>query len=95
MSWSLITAHKILKVKTTKEELKHTTFTHMWNIKQKVMNEQWHKNKVIDTDNRMVIPKGKRRWQEGKLGKGIKYMKTEGNYTLGAEHAKQYTDVEL
>lgn len=35
------------------------------------------KNKLIDTDNRMVFTGGDSRWEEGEVVKGVKYVVTK------------------
>lgn len=43
-------------------------FIHMWDIKQKAITNRT--NKLIDTDNSVVVIRGERRWREDKEGKG-------------------------
>lgn len=42
----------------------------------------------------LVVTKGKG-WREGKMGKGVKYLMTDGNYIFGGEHTILYADIEL
>ena len=50
----------------------------MWAIKQKATNEQT-KQKLIDTDNRMVVTRGKGGWETNEEGKGGQIYVTEGD----------------
>ena len=43
----------------------------------------------------MVVSRGKRIRGRTKMIKGVKYMATEGDQTLGGEHTIAYTDVVL
>lgn len=61
-------------------------FIHMWYIKQKTTN------KLIDTENSMVVTRGESGWGKIKRIKGIKYMMMKGDQTLGGEHTMVYTD---
>ena len=63
-------------------------------MKPKAKNEQIkqrNKEKLKDTDNSMVVTRGKGvgKWQRIK---GAKYMVTEVALILGGRHTKQYTD---
>lgn len=53
-----------------------------------------NKNKLIDTDNRVVRTREEGVKGRGKWVTGVKYMVTGGNQTSGGEHAKEYTDSE-
>ena len=63
------------------EKDKNYDFTHMQNIKQK-SNKQ-DKNKLIDSDNRMVGIRGKVGWEWKNWVNGVKYMVMEGNQIFG------------
>lgn len=36
------------------------------------MNKQTRQNKLTETDNRFMVARGERRWEEGEMGKGGK-----------------------
>lgn len=40
----------------------------MWSIKQK--SNKYNRNKCMNTDSRIVVPRGEVWWEEGKMGKG-------------------------
>lgn len=42
----------------------------------------------------MVVPRGEG-YKEGKVGKGVTYMVTEGDETSGGEREVEYRDVQL
>lgn len=54
-----------------------------------------NKNKLINTNNRMLVSRREEVAERVNWVKGVKYMVTVGNQTLGGEHAIQYTDAEL
>lgn len=62
-----------------KEKDKNHMISLMCNIKQKVTNELTNKNKLIDTDNRMVVTIGEEGGRRVKWVKGVKYIVIEGN----------------
>ena len=49
-------------------------------------------NKLIDTDNRVAVTRGEGGTGRMKTVKGVKYMVTKGDSTLGGEHTMQHTD---
>ena len=66
----------------------------MWYITVKATNEQMrktNKQKLVDTDNSMVVVTRRKEggWQRVK---GVKYMVTDGDLTLGDGHII-YTDI--
>ena len=52
-------------------------------------------NKSIDTDNRVVVRGREGGLQEGKMGKRINCMVTNGNQIFGGKHTIVYAEVEL
>ena len=54
------------------------------------MNKQEKNKQNSDTDNSMVVTRGKG-WGAVK-GQGVKYVVTEGDLTVGGGHTLQYTD---
>lgn len=57
-------------------------------------NEETNQNKLIFTDNRMMV-KRLRRQERMKRVKGFKYMVTDGDQTSGGELTTGYTGVGL
>ena len=62
----------------------------MWDINLRAINEQ-DKQKLRDTDNSIVVTRGKGGKRRQKRVKGVKYMVT-GDFTLGVEYTMQHTD---
>ena len=66
----------------------------MWDTKLKVTSGQRRKTneqEFTDTDNSMVLTRGRRGEREEK-GKRVKYMGTEEDLTLGGGYTRRYTD---
>lgn len=61
-----------------------------------VTNEltEQNKNEAVDTNITMVVSRGERAG-DGKMGKGVTLMVTEGNYNFGGEHTIDDTDITL
>lgn len=53
-------------------------------------------NNQIDTENRVVVTRGEEAGHgDGKTGKGIDSMLTNGNEIFGSEHTVVQTEVEI
>lgn len=67
----------------------------MWDTKC-LIKYKTKKQKLIETDNSLVVSKGKQMWDRGECRREnkVKYMKMEG-LTLRGEHTMQNTDEAL
>ena len=55
--------------KSDEEEQIPYDFTYMWNLKNKTKQ---NKNKLIDTENRLLVTRREGGWGEGEMGEGDK-----------------------
>lgn len=58
------------------------------------MNKQ-NKNKLIDTEIRLLVTRREGGWGIGKISEGVTFMVMDGNKTYGGDHLVVYTDVKL
>lgn len=66
----------------------------MWNTKQK--SNKTNKNRLTDTDNRMLVTTERERSREMvNLGKGGQMHGKRRKLYFGGEHAIKYTDIKL